>query len=348
MAKAPKQTDPKKPDVEEKSTFTVSVMPKEFREREGLARAYVAQGVAEAPPKRPAVKPKPAPKPVEKITPQAAREAKLVKPPAKKKREIPWGLIIGGIVVLVVLGGLAIWALSTLDSEPDIDREAPPAVPVVVEPEEPEEPDEPVVPEEPEEPDEPDPFEDVVLPGQDTDSDGLTDVEEVLYGTQSTRPDTDSDGYLDGNEVFHLYHPDGYAPQTLLDTGAVSVIEPAMDYQVNVISSWTHQVNAEQNSLITSSASGESFQVIELPISVAESINEWYARSVPILDQQQLEAFRTKQGFMGAWTKDHLTAYVRFGDNRLLVFTYNLGSANRVQYRQTFEMLINSLVKTQE
>ncbi|MBU2509676.1 fibronectin type III domain-containing protein, partial [Patescibacteria group bacterium] len=60
--------------------------------------------------------------------------------------------------------------------------------------------------------------------GLDTDSDGLSDLEEVLYGTNSKSPDTDADGFLDGNEVFHLYNPAGTAPVKLLDSALVKII----------------------------------------------------------------------------------------------------------------------------
>ncbi|MFH1088303.1 MAG: hypothetical protein V1719_00470, partial [Patescibacteria group bacterium] len=43
----------------------------------------------------------------------------------------------------------------------------------------------------------------------DTDSDGLSDTDEVLYGTEVDNPDTDGDGYLDGEEVANGYNPNG-------------------------------------------------------------------------------------------------------------------------------------------
>ncbi len=43
----------------------------------------------------------------------------------------------------------------------------------------------------------------------DTDHDGLSDADEVKYGTDPTNPDTDGDGYLDGDEVKNGYNPLG-------------------------------------------------------------------------------------------------------------------------------------------
>ncbi|MEK6247240.1 MAG: hypothetical protein N2C12_03615, partial [Planctomycetales bacterium] len=52
----------------------------------------------------------------------------------------------------------------------------------------------------------------VVDPAIDTDSDGLSDIREAKYGTNSEDPDSDDDGLLDGEEVFTYLtdplHPD--------------------------------------------------------------------------------------------------------------------------------------------
>lgn len=43
----------------------------------------------------------------------------------------------------------------------------------------------------------------------DSDNDGLTDMNETLYGTNPNNPDTDGDGYSDGDEVKNGYNPNG-------------------------------------------------------------------------------------------------------------------------------------------
>lgn len=43
----------------------------------------------------------------------------------------------------------------------------------------------------------------------DNDNDGLSNAEEVVYGTDLNNPDTDGDGYLDGIEVENGYNPLG-------------------------------------------------------------------------------------------------------------------------------------------
>jgi len=44
---------------------------------------------------------------------------------------------------------------------------------------------------------------------EDSDADGLSDLEEIIYGTDKNNPDTDGDGYKDGDEVKAGYNPNG-------------------------------------------------------------------------------------------------------------------------------------------
>jgi len=51
----------------------------------------------------------------------------------------------------------------------------------------------------------------------DSDSDGLVDAKELLYGTGVNNPDTDGDGYNDGAEIENLYSPNGLGQLSIND-----------------------------------------------------------------------------------------------------------------------------------
>ncbi|MEX1997360.1 MAG: hypothetical protein WEA04_01655 [Candidatus Andersenbacteria bacterium] len=59
----------------------------------------------------------------------------------------------------------------------------------------------------------------IVNPNGDDDNDGLTNAQEVVWGTDPRNPDTDGDGYTDGEEVAANHNPTIPAPNDLLPAG---------------------------------------------------------------------------------------------------------------------------------
>ncbi len=208
--------------------FVIHTMPKEF-----LGGNFVApKPQPQAMPAKPAV---PTAQPAPIPAPQAApMPAKPIAPP-KKKSKLPF-VLLGGLVLILLIGG-GVWYYFTVTTiEP----------PVIVEP----------LPEpEPEPEPEPKPVQNSL----DTDSDGLTDVEEQLYGTDFRNPDTDGDSYLDGNEVFHGYNPLSFAPSTLLDSERVqefsmAATETSPGYSFLYPIEWTAETVESQATIITINA----------------------------------------------------------------------------------------------
>ena len=111
-------------------------------------------------------------------------------------------MIIIVVVVLVVLGAIGAVAMFLINgSKENVDVLNEPVTPTTTVPEVvvPEAPVEDVLPN--------DKLPEVVTPVEelDTDSDGLTDAEEIRYGTMINKPDSDSDGLFDREEVV-IYH----------------------------------------------------------------------------------------------------------------------------------------------
>ena len=318
----------------------VSVMPEAFRGKDGLTRKMFDQPIVMA-----AVETVPTPRPVPKpvvMTPREAVQSPLKPPPPKWRVRFPVWLIAVGVVIIVGIG-LGGWFLLDSLEEPEMATETPvlplpppPIVPIVV----------PIVA--PVVPSEPiplaNPFGNGVYPGKDSDSDGLTDVEEKLYGSHELRPDTDGDAHIDGNEVHHLYDPTGTDPKRLVETGIVERVAPTdFGYALLVVTDWDRVIRADGKQLLVRVPTGETFKMVLQPIAPTMTILEWYQSQTPVAQQVTLDSTRTKQGFVSAWTKDQLTSYVRLSDDQLLIVTYQLGDHDRVEYRQTMEMMINSV-----
>lgn len=180
-------------------------------------------------------------------------------------------------------------------------------------------------------------------PGKDTDSDGLTDIEELLYGTDQRDPDSDKDTFLDGNEVFHRYHPLGEAPATLLDTGAVRELEePTYPYTLYYPSTWSVALQRDDFNVTFKSARQASITVTWSEKGSGQTLAQWITAEKSGVKPESLKETMTKLGYYGLVSEDDRTAYLDIGDE-VVTMEYDLGEKNQIEYLQTFQMMVNSL-----
>jgi hypothetical protein len=178
-------------------------------------------------------------------------------------------------------------------------------------------------------------------PGRDSDADGLTDGEETLYGTDSTKPDSDGDGFLDGGEVFHLYNPAGIAPERLIDTGSVRTFtNSAFGYELYVPARWIIQ-QSDDRSVLFQTGTGEFFQVLVEDNPERQSVISWYLAQAPGVTARELQPFVVRSGADGIYSPDRLTAYIA-SNSHVFVIAENIGTLAELNYTRTFEMMLNS------
>ena len=180
--------------------------------------------------------------------------------------------------------------------------------------------------------------------GLDTDSDGITDLEEALYGTDPRNPDTDADGFLDGNESFNLYNPNGRAPARLSDASLVKTVSAPIGWVMSIPTAWTMALNTPDGSSATiDTKHGERFLLsIETNVD-RKPVLDWYLATHPTIQVSQVLQYRSKTGYAGIIGADLLTTYIPWGD-RIFVFTYDLDGQTFINYRTTYSMMLNSLM----
>ncbi|MBU0531270.1 MAG: hypothetical protein ABIG32_01465 [Candidatus Uhrbacteria bacterium] len=334
LIEQPKNTKPKGPEAK------IFTMPAKYR---GTASAADVPRMAVPKPEKVMEQRKP-------LTPPPPPKPKApLKPTKLKKPGFPVKLAIIGIIIIALFAAAAIviwFSLNKIESAPEITRpitppvveEKPPVVeeePPVVEEEEP-----PVVEEEPESP-----FVTELRGGVDSDSDGLTNIEETLYGTNPQLPDSDSDGFLDGNEVFHRYNPNGTAPGSLFESGLVMLFDdPAFSYTIFYPTVWNlRAVGGPTEQVVFTAATSEIVQILKNEKDATLSITEWFLTQDGDISANELLEFTTKEGLTGVMSPDRLTAYVDAG-NLVYVVSYNVGTKATIDYLQTFQMMLNSLV----
>jgi len=270
------------------------------------------------------------------VMPRGALAPKVQKPPVKIKLGRGSYFIIGGIVFLAILGGAGYWLtqsstykvvspVTVVPTPPPPAEETPPEVATTT-------PEAPVVPP-------------LVRSGADSDSDGLTDIEEEMYKSNLYNPDTDGDKFLDGNEVFHLYSPIGRTPASLLDSGLVSTYQnQKWGYLLWYPISWQAIVKDEDSREVNFIApSNETVTIVISPNPEGLSLEDWYLKTEPNAKTEEIKPITAKSGKGGILSEDRLTAYF-LKDSEIIKIKYELENRTMIEYRTTFGMMARSLV----
>jgi len=298
----------------------------------------LVQAPAPAPAQRPVPKPLPGPAPAV-VRPGMATSTKVI---ITVGIILLTGLSVAAYIVISGLRPVEIAQPTPITTEPTTPEPTTPE-PTTPEPTTPE----PTTPE-PTTPEPTSPFPNGVTPGADTDSDGLTDVEErIVYGTDPFLPDTDSDGFLDGNEVFHRYNPVALAPGTLVESGLALTYDDedapegvSLPYAILYPSIWQTEVQeANPLNVVFVATTGETIVLTVTTKSVDQDLQTWIRQQSP---GANVVSTTTKNGYDALITQDQMTAYVD-GGQYVLIFSYNTGIKGTVDYLQTFQMMLNSI-----
>jgi len=179
--------------------------------------------------------------------------------------------------------------------------------------------------------------------GLDTDSDGISDLEESIFGADPRSPDTDGDGFLDGNEVFNLYNPNGRAPAKLQESGLMRSVSADMGWSLLVPKDWTSEIDDSTGGKATiKSTHGETFVVAVEENPQHQDIIDWYMAKNPDVDKSQILFFRSKGGYEGIIGVDLLTTYIPW-DGKIFTFTYKMNNQPFINFRTAYSMMLNSL-----
>jgi hypothetical protein len=178
--------------------------------------------------------------------------------------------------------------------------------------------------------------------GLDSDSDGLSDLEEPLYGTDRQAPDADQDKFLDGNEVFHLYNPAAQAPVRLIDSGLVKPFRSDVGWSLYVPAAWEANLDGSGGKGTVATGRGEQFFITLDDNATALPLVDWYVAKYPGTTVSSLRPITTKGGLEGVFAPDRMTAYFAW-DGKIFSLRYDIDGQTYVNYRTTYEMMLNSL-----
>ncbi|MBI3495477.1 hypothetical protein HY065_02530 [Candidatus Berkelbacteria bacterium] len=181
----------------------------------------------------------------------------------------------------------------------------------------------------------------------DSDHDGLTDVEEELWGTNPTLADTDGDGYPDQTELLNLYNPIGVAPQRLADAKLVNTyINPTFNYLVYYHKDWVPgALDASNREVLFTASTGEYVEIHAVPFPTTQPFPEWFAQNLPGEDLTKYQPFKNRFQVSGIMSPDKAVALISDSANIYVIY-YNGGSRTEINYRTTFRMMVASFKPT--
>lgn len=175
----------------------------------------------------------------------------------------------------------------------------------------------------------------------DADGDGLTLLEENLYGTDPNLEDTDKDGYKDGQELLNLYDPASAGQSLALAASIKQYQNNNFNYKLLIPQNWQIYSVDDQKSQInflSDTASGEL-----VTIKVTENVDH-----LELSDwQKKLLAGQASENYRVA----NLTA-VKTSDNQQVLFVnydyvfmiiYELPTGASKNFATTFNMMLKSL-----
>jgi len=176
----------------------------------------------------------------------------------------------------------------------------------------------------------------------DSDSDGLTDLEEPLLGTDSNKPDSDGDGYLDGSEVTQGYDPAKAEGAKLEQSSSLAWYHnDKFSYKIFYPVAWlAKSTDTDQTEVIFSGAAGEFVEVLVVDNPAKLSAADWYAKQVPGLTAAEVPTI-TLGSVTWAESLDGLNLYTTVG-SALVTLSYNIGTRTQASYYHIFQAMARS------
>ena len=176
----------------------------------------------------------------------------------------------------------------------------------------------------------------------DSDGDGLGDIEELLLDCNLGAPDSDGDGYNDLVELTGLYNPAG-GGKIIVNPNIEKYINQSYNYSLYYPNIWILKTVGGDEALLFQISTDQFIQVSVEPNAPGKTIEDWYKEQFGvdyIYDDQKID----KTGWFGIKNQDGLVAYLNHPDSfNIFAISYNPGAEGLMNYKNIFDMIVNSL-----
>ena len=177
---------------------------------------------------------------------------------------------------------------------------------------------------------------------QDSDGDGLTDLEEELFDANPLSADTDNDTYTDSQEVQHLFSPRDGNKKTLTDAGLVlGFTAPSSAYTFVYPTSWlVRPLEDGSSTVIVMSPTGEFIEMVALPKQASIPLDAWVSS-----ETGETGVLATHQNALElVWSMNHRTAYISAPSGTTVYrLTYTMGARTEINFPNVVDMMSQSM-----
>jgi len=176
----------------------------------------------------------------------------------------------------------------------------------------------------------------------DTDSDGLTDVEEGVLGTDPEAEDSDSDGYSDLSELGNLYNPAGTG-KIIINPNIKKYSNLSYSYSLYYPSIWSVDTIGDEDSIMFKLGNDQFIQIIIQENINKQGLESWYTEQFNVSELEEGQDFY-KKGWYAIRSVDGLNFYLSNPDQSFIyTITYNLGLDETLNFQNIFKMMIDSI-----
>jgi len=180
------------------------------------------------------------------------------------------------------------------------------------------------------------------IPSQDSDNDGLTDLEEDLFGTNPDSVDSDNDSYGDLEEIRNGYSPilgDG----ARIETAGIfaEYTNETYGYKVFYPAEWlADSLDKTNKQVLFISETEEFFEILIEENPLKTPIVDWYRSQSPSLSSVDLDIVVIDSS-PAVWSIDGLTLYTS-KDGLIYIITYNKGTKEDINWPNIFDYFYKS------
>jgi len=180
--------------------------------------------------------------------------------------------------------------------------------------------------------------------GSDLDGDGVSDMSEEVFKTDSGMVDTDEDTYTDSHELYYLYNPVGFKPMRLIDSGVLKEFRnPIFGFRIYYPNNWMiGNIDQTYRQTLINAPNGEYIEIHSIDLENDKTFVQWFGQNATGQKLSDLEEFTTRFEEVGLRRKDGLVYYFQDDRRRLYIIMYKATDKNIVNYKTVLEVMARS------